>query len=299
MQGAINFPHLGIHLKDVGESISIFGFQIAYYGILIALALFVGIMIATIEGKRTGQKSEDYLDLGIVVAFCAILGARVYYVIFSWEEYKDNFWSIFNIREGGLAVYGGIIACVIAVFIFAKVKNLSAAIILDTAVLGLMAGQVIGRFGNFFNREAFGEYTDGLFAMQLPKAMVRAKDVTELMEQNIVVIEGVNFIQVHPTFLYEALWNLVLLIVLLIYRKQKKFNGEIFLLYLVGYGIGRFWIEGLRTDQLLIPGVGWAVSRVLALVLLIGAATVLAVNYYMHSVKMKKRANQRSKRKDE
>ena len=164
--------------------------------------------------------------------------------------YKDNLKNIFNIREGGLAIYGGVIAAIITVIIFAKVKKLSAAVIFDTACLGLVAGQMIGRWGNFFNREAFGEYTDSLLAMRLPLDAVRSSDVTELMREHIETVKGVSYIQVHPTYLYESLWCLMVLVLLLLYRKHKKFNGEVFLLYLFGYGLGRAWIEGLRTDQL-------------------------------------------------
>ena len=137
----------------------------------------------------------------------------------------------------------------------------------DTAGLGLVLGQVIGRWGNFFNREAFGGYTDGLFAMQLPLSAVRSSDVTTDLMNHVVESGGISYIQVHPTFLYESMWNLVLLICLILFTKHKKFDGEVFLLYLAGYGIGRFWIESLRTDQLLIPGIGYPVSMALAALL--------------------------------
>ena len=140
--------------------------------------------------------------------------------------------NIFNIREGGLAIYGGVIAAVITVVIFAKIKKLSAAVIFDTACLGLIAGQMIGRWGNFFNREAFGEYTDSLLAMRLPLDAVRSSDVTDLMREHMETVNGVSYIQVHPTYLYESLWCLMVLVLLLLYRKHKKFDGEVFLLYL-------------------------------------------------------------------
>ena len=123
---------------------------------------------------------------------------------------------------------------------------------------------MIGRWGNFFNREAFGEYTNNLLAMKLPVDAVRGSDITELMRKHMEQVDGVSYIQVHPTFLYESLWCLMVLVIMLIYRKYKKFDGEVFLIYLLGYGIGRAWIEGLRTDQLLLPNVGWPVSQVLA-----------------------------------
>ena len=135
-------------------------------------------------------------------------------------------------------------------------------LVCDTAGLGLITGQIVGRWGNFFNRECFGGYTDNLLAMQLPVDAVRSGEITESIASHILTIDGVDYIQVHPTFLYESLWNLALLLFLIWYIRRKKFDGEVFLLYLFGYGIGRFWVESLRTDQLLIPGLGIPVSMV-------------------------------------
>ena len=267
----ISFPNLGIYLDHVGKSISIFGFSIAYYGMIIGAAILIGFLIATAEAKRTGQNPEDYLDMGIVGVIAGIAGARIYYVIFSWDLYKDNLLSIFNLREGGLAIYGGVIGAVIAVFVMAAVKKKSPFQILDTIALALLNGQMLGRWGNFFNREAFGEYTDCLFAMRLPVDAVRPGDITELMRENMQRIDGVSYIQVHPTFLYDSVLNLLLLIVLLLYTKHKKFNGEIALGYLGGYGIIRFFVEGIRTDQLKIGSTGIAVSQLLGMVLFIAA----------------------------
>lgn len=264
MSTAIHFPHLGIHLEHVGKSISVFGIEIAYYGIIIGCGMFIGLLIALAEAKRTGQNQEDYLDFAIIAIIFSIIGARLYYVIFSWDVYKEDLLSIFNIREGGLAIYGGVITAIITTFVFARVKKLSAPLMLDTACLGLVAGQMIGRWGNFFNREAFGDYTDGILAMQVPLNAARASDITTKMREHIVEIGGVDFIQVHPTFLYESLWCLLVLVLLLAYRRRKAFDGEIVLLYLFCYGIGRVWIEGLRTDQLKLPVTGWPVSQVLA-----------------------------------
>ena len=260
----ISFPNLGIYLDHVGKNISIFGFEIAYYGIIIGCAILIGFLIATSEAKRTRQNPEDYLDMGIIGVIAGIVGARAYYVIFSWDMYKDNLLHIFNLREGGLAIYGGVIGAVIAVFVLARIKRLSPFQILDTIAMALLNGQMLGRWGNFFNREAFGEYTDSLFAMRLPLDAVRSGDVTELMREHIERIDGVSYIQVHPTFLYESVWCCVLLIILALYRKHKKYEGELFLLYIFGYGLGRVWIEGLRTDQLLLPGIGLPVSQLLA-----------------------------------
>ena len=282
----ISFPNLGIYLDHVGKSISIFGFSIAYYGMIIGAAILIGFLIATVEAKRTGQNPEDYLDMGIVGVIAGIAGARIYYVIFSWDLYKDNLLSIFNLREGGLAIYGGVIGAVIAVFVMAAVKKKSPFQILDTIALALLNGQMLGRWGNFFNREAFGEYTDGLFAMKLPVDAVRSSDITDLMRKHMETVDGVSYIQVSPTYLYESMWCLALLILLLLYRRHKKFQGEVFLMYLFGYGAGRAWIEGLRTDQLWIPGTEIPVSQVLA-------GTIVVISFVLivyNRIKIKKKA---------
>ena len=166
--------------------------------------------------------------MGIIGVIAGIVGARLYYVIFSWDMYKDNLLDIFNLREGGLAIYGGVIAAVISVLVLAKVKHLSAPQIFDTIAMALLNGQMLGRWGNFFNREAFGGYTDSLFAMRLPLDAVRSSDVTEQMRRHIERIDGVSYIQVHPTFLYESLWCMVLLIILFAYRKHKSMRASCF-----------------------------------------------------------------------
>jgi phosphatidylglycerol:prolipoprotein diacylglycerol transferase len=263
----INFPHLNIYLDHVGKNIMIGSFSIAYYGIVIAIGMLAGLWIACRMARHTGQSVDTYFDLALVAIICSVIGARIYYVIFQWDYYKGDIIKIINIREGGLAIYGGVIAAIITVFVFAKKRHLKAGLLFDTAGLGLVLGQVIGRWGNFFNREAFGGYTDGLLAMQIPLSAVRSCDLTSELIEKAVEVDGIYYIQVHPTFLYESMWNLALLIFLILYTKHKRFDGEVFLFYLAGYGIGRFWIESLRTDQLLLPVVGYPVSRVVALVL--------------------------------
>lgn len=275
MDMSIRFPHLGIYLPNIGKTISVFGVDIAYYGITIAIAMIVGISIALHEAKRTGQNQDTYLDLLMLTMLTSVLGARIYYVIFSWDNYKDNLSEILNIRNGGLAIYGGIIAGVITVFIYSKIKKMKFLQIADTVCMGLAAGQIIGRWGNFFNREAFGEYTNNLLAMQLPVSAVRENEITSAMWNHVVTIGGVEYIQVHPTFLYEGLWNLMVLLFLFWFRKRKKFEGELFFCYLVGYGVGRFWIESLRTDQLLLPGIHVPVSQLLSAVLVIVSLSVI------------------------
>lgn len=275
MDMSIRFPHLGIYLPNVGKTISVFGFDIAYYGITIAIAMIVGISIALHEAKRTGQNQDTYLDLLMLTMLTSVVGARIYYVIFSWSNYKDNLGEILNIRNGGLAIYGGIIAGVITVFVYSKITKMKFLQIADTVCMGLAAGQIIGRWGNFFNREAFGEYTNNLLAMQLPVSAVRKNEITSAMWNHVVTIGGVEYIQVHPTFLYEGLWNFMVLLFLFWFRKRKKFEGELFFCYLAGYGAGRFWIESLRTDQLLLPGIHVPVSKMLSVVLVIVSLSVI------------------------
>lgn len=282
MHTSIEFPHIGIHLESVGDHISVMGFDVAYYGIIIGIGILVGIIIAAWEARRTGQNPDDYYDLAIYAVIFSIIGARIYYVVFSWDMYKDDLLSVLNIREGGLAIYGGVIAAIITVILFARIKGLKASLLMDTAGLGLVAGQMIGRWGNFFNREAFGEYTDWLLAMRLPVDAVRGSDITELMREHMETVEGVSYIQVHPTFFYESLWCLFVLILMLLYRRHKRFDGEVFLLYLAGYGFGRFWIERLRTDQLLLPGIGFPVSQLLAGVLVVVSSGLIIYKRRKH-----------------
>ncbi len=269
MNTTINFPHLGIYLDHVGKSISLFGFEIAYYGIIMGCSILLGLYLAEREAKRTGQNPDIYTDMVIYAIVFSIICARAYYVIFSWDNYKSDLLSIFNLRQGGIAIYGAIIGAVSTVYVYSRVKKQSFLRMVDTACIGLVAGQILGRFGNFFNREAFGGYTDGIFAMQLPVSAVRAHEITDEMWAHVQVIGGEQFIQVHPTFLYEALWNLGVICFLYWYRTRTRFQGELFLTYLLGYGLGRVWIEGLRTDQLQIGKTGIPISQVLAGVLIL------------------------------
>ncbi len=278
MNDTIIFPNLNIELH-VGKSISIGGFEIAYYGIIIAIGMLLGVSLILREARRTGQKEDDYLDLCIWGLIFAVIGCRIYYVAFRWDEYKDDLIQIFNLRAGGLAIYGGIIGATITIFIVVKfIKKLNFWQVADTIVLGLLVGQILGRWGNFFNREVFGEYTNNIFAMQLPISAIRSMDdVSTAMLEHAVTIGGETFIQVAPTFLYESLWNLGVLIVLWLKRNHKKFNGQIFWMYMLGYGIGRFWIEGVRTDQLYLWNTHIPVSQLIAGVLAAGSVIAMLI----------------------
>ena len=270
--GDIAFPNLGIYLKDVPKSFSIFGFSIAFYGLIIGTGVLAGILMAAYMAKKSGQNPDDYWDFAIYAVIFSIIGARIYYVVFAWDYYKDNLLSIFNTRNGGMAIYGAVIAAFITLFVYGRLKKKSPFLMGDTCMPGLILGQAIGRWGNFMNREVFGEYYDGLFSMQLPIEAVRARDISESIAAHIP--EGANYINVHPTFLYESVWNLLVLTVILCYWKHRRFDGEICLLYLGGYGLGRVVIEGIRTDTLFIPGSQVPVSQVLALLMLVFAVAV-------------------------
>lgn len=280
----IAFPNLGIYLRNFPKSFHIFGFEIAFYGVIIGLGVLAGILMAAKWAKATGQDPDVYWDFSIYAVIFSIIGARIYYVVFEWEHYKDDLLSILNLRQGGLAIYGGVIAAFITLFIYARIKKQNALRMADTGVLGLILGQAVGRWGNFTNREVFGGYTDNLLAMRLPIDAVRPGDISPDLAAHIE--EGVNYIQVHPTFLYESLWNLGVLLLLLLYYKHKKFEGEVALFYLGGYGLGRAWIEGIRTDQLFIPGTQVPVSQVLAVMLFVGSlAADISIRFYLKKKK--------------
>ena len=282
MDMQIYFPHLGIHLEHVGKNFSIFGFTIAYYGVVIVIGMLIAMALIMYTAKRFGENPDNYYDVSLMAILIGIVGARAYYVFFAWDMYKDDLFQIFNIRNGGLAIYGGIIFGALTVFVYSRVKKKSFLHMADILILGVVFGQIMGRWGNFFNREAFGEYTDGLFAMQLPVSAVRQNEITQTMWEHAVTINGVEFIQVSPTFLYESLWNLGLLLILLFLIGRKRFDGQVFLTYVMGYGLGRVWIEGLRTDQLLVPGTTLPVSQLLSGSMVVAAVIGLLIKNHRY-----------------
>ena len=294
----IIFPHLGISIRNLPMGISIFGFEIAFYGIVVATAMLVGYLVADFTAKRFGVDQDKLMDFAIIVIILAVIGARAYYVIFHWDSFKDAPLSVFNLRTGGLAIYGGVIVAIITAFVYCRVRKLKIGSFVDVCIPGLIIGQSIGRWANFFNREAFGQYTDNVFAMQmnihavggdytLTEAALRAKYATneaalnKILEQvsKNVTVDGVTYIQAHPTFLYESLWNLVTFIALSIYAKHKRFHGEILAWYAVCYGVGRFWIEALRTDQLFFFNTNIPVSQIVAILMIAAGLSVIIFNY--------------------
>lgn len=270
----IQFPNLHINIENLPKSFELFGIDIAFYGCIIAFGMLAGIVIACYMAKITGQDYNQYIDFAIYAILFSVIGARLYYVVFSWDYYGKHPAEIINIRHGGLAIYGGVIAAVITCLVYTRIKKISFKQVADTGVYGLVLGQIIGRWGNFFNREAFGGVTSDSnpFAMKIFFGEeYQISQVPDAVRVGMEAWKGkslneIGYIQVQPTFLYESLWNLVLLILMLTFRKKKKFDGEIILWYLIGYGIGRAIIEGMRTDQLIMPVTGWPVSQVLSIV---------------------------------
>ena len=290
----LRFPNIGIVLNNVKDGFMIGNFEIRFYGVIIALGFILAYFMIASEAKRTGQDTELYLDFMLWLVIPAILGARIYYVLFSLDDYikegqtlGQTIKGMLNIRGGGLAIYGGVIAGIITVIIFSKVRHVNTMLMFDTISMGLLVGQICGRWGNFFNREAFGAYTNGLLAMAIPVDWFGGKNyllnkvnggiITQDMIDNVAVFDGKEFIQVHPTFLYESLWNVIVLLVIFAYRRKKKFDGEMFALYLWGYGLGRVWIEGLRTDSLMLPGGQFKVTQLLAALCVVGASIYIIV----------------------
>lgn len=245
MYGTISFPGLGLSFNPSRVAFSIGSKPIYWYGIIIAAGFLLAVYYAMRRADQFGLTQDNIIDMLICAVPLAIVGARAYYCLFSWNLYKDDPIRVLYIWEGGLAIYGGVIGAVIGLFLYTKVKKVKTSALLDIGGLGLLIGQSIGRWGNFMNREAFGAQTDSFLRMGLTDA------------------SGAT-IYVHPTFLYESVWNAVGLLILHFYSKRRKFDGQIFLMYLGWYGLGRMFIEGLRTDSLYVGASNLRVSQLLA-----------------------------------
>ncbi len=258
----ITFPNLGIELNPSRVAFSLFGKDIYWYGIIIALGFALAVIYAMRRVDEFGLVQDNILDFIFVAVPSAVICARLYYCIFEWESYKDNPISILYIWEGGIAIYGAVIGSIIAAILFCKIKKVPLLPLMDIGALGLLIGQMIGRWGNFINREAHGAVTDSFLKMGL--------------------VTGGEVVYYHPTFLYESLWNLVGFVLLHFVSKKRKFDGQVFLGYVIWYGLGRAWIEGLRTDSLYLFGTGIRVSQLLAAV---SAVAAIAVMVYILKVK--------------
>ena len=281
----IIFPGLGGLEINPPRGFTIPGtdFTIYFYGVIIALGLILAVMYGLKRSRQFGIKQDDILDGVLWIVPFAIICTRAYYVLAKLENY-DTFWDVINLRDGGLAIYGGVIGAAIGVTVFARFKKIRLAALLDLVALAFLIGQFIGRWGNFINREAFGCYTDSIFAMQIPESYLGngTGDAFDKLREMAVEINGVSYIQVHPTFLYESLWNLVGFIALHFLSKKRQYDGQIALGYVAWYGLGRALIEGLRMDSLY-----WGpfrVSQLLAAVSCVIAVVILMLmNLRKHS----------------
>ena len=269
MTGAsIRFPHLGIVIEHLGKSISIFGFDIAYYGIIIGVGMLCGIAMAVHEAKRTGQNPEMYYDFALCAIVSAIVGCRIYYVAFEWSYYSQHPLEIFNLRQGGLAIYGGIIGGFICMIIFSKIRKASLLLMADTVVPGLLIGQIIGRWGNFFNGEAHG-----------PETTREVLEGIKIIPK--FVIDGMNIAGTYyqPTFYYEFLWCLLGFVILLCVRKFYEYLkvGQLTGIYLMWYGIGRFFVESLRTDSLMLKE--FKVAQIVSVIMFVVGLIMLILGF--------------------
>ena len=258
--GTISFPGLGIESINPPRTLpfTIFGREIYLYGIIIAFGFLLGLLYTKKRVKQFGTSFDLVTDAILFAVPLAIVCARIYYVAFQWEQYKDNPISVLYIWQGGIAIYGGVIGAILGLLLFAKVKKQKLTPYLDIMALGLLIGQCVGRWGNFFNREAHGAEIFNNFFLRM----------------GIVGTDGVMRYW-HPTFFYESLWNFVGFFLLHFLSNKRKYDGQTFLQYLAWYGLGRVWIEGLRTDSLYIGDTGLRVSQLLAGVSFVAAVAVM------------------------
>ena len=257
----ISFPMLGDWSIDPPYSFNLFGLEIYFYGVIIALGFILAALYCAKRAKEFGLSSDELYELVIWLIPTCIIGARLYYVLFKLDYFIANPNKIFALRDGGLAIYGGIIAGIIVGIIWCRAKKIRVFAVADLTAFGLLIGQSVGRWGNFINREAFGAQTEIFCRMGL-------------------TVPGFETLYVHPTFLYESLWNLLGLIVLHIWSKKgkRKYDGQVFWLYILWYGLGRAWIEGLRTDSLYIGSTDIRVSQLLAIVSAVVSLAILIIN---------------------
>ena len=244
----ISFPGLGLSFDIDRVAFSVFGLDIYWYALFITLGIVLAYLYCTYMGKKEGLSSDTFIDILLWGIPSGVIGARLYYVVFNLDYFLNHPNEIFAIRNGGLAIYGAVIFAVLSALIYLKVKKINVLKVFDICVIGLLIGQATGRWGNFFNQEAFGTNTNLIWGMTGDKIKIYLNNLLE---------SGVNInpdLPVHPTFLYESLWNVLGIILLHFISKKKKFNGQIFSLYIIWYGFGRMLIEGLRTDSLMFMG---------------------------------------------
>ncbi|MEG2295594.1 MAG: prolipoprotein diacylglyceryl transferase, partial [Oscillospiraceae bacterium] len=259
---------------------SIGGLQIYWYGILIALGFTLGVAYAFKRTKKFGVDGDRMLDILMVATFGGIIGARIYYVAFEWDAYKNNLSEIFNFRNGGIAIYGALIGGLITVLFMCKIKKVKLLPLLDVLVGTLFIGQAIGRWGNFVNVEAFGSNTTMPWGMTSPAIQSYLESTAQKLASYGVVIDST--LPVHPTFLYESIWCFIGFCMIAWFTSRRRFDGELLLIYISWYGLGRFFIEGMRTDSLMIGS--FRVSQLLALILFIGST----IAWIIVKIKIKK-----------
>ncbi|HOM01209.1 MAG TPA: prolipoprotein diacylglyceryl transferase [Acetivibrio sp.] len=265
----VKFPKLGLEFTIDRVAFYIFGMPVYWYGIIIAIGFFLAVVLGLRNSEKFGIKSDDAIDLVFWGAPIAIVCARLYYVIFNWHEFNGDIKKIINIRTGGLAIYGGLIGAVVTAYFFAKAKKIDFLRLADLGAPYFVMAQAIGRWGNFVNQEAFGTNTN------LPWGM--HSEAVEKYLRDLKVIGVDPTMPVHPTFLYESLWNFGVFLFLIWYRKRYRVRGELFSFYMLLYGIGRAWIEGLRTDSLYLGS--FRISQVLAIVFSITFAVIIVIRH--------------------
>lgn len=296
MDMSIRFPNLQIYFGYVGRSVSVLGFEITIYGLLIAAGMLLGLLFVLSQARRQNENQNLYLEMLIPALLGGIIGARALYVAFNWGLFSGlSAAEICDVRNGGMSLYGGILGGALCSALFCRIRKISFARMADTASMGLLIAQIIGVWGNFFNRESFGEYTDSIFAMQIPMGVVHPDQITESIENHLVLAGDTSYIQVHPLFLYESLWGLFLFLILLIYTRRKTYQGEIFLRYLAGCSLGRIGIEWLRTDALKIPGTDFPFFLPVCVILF----AVCGISATVRRILWKKREAGRRRRREE
>lgn len=270
----VSFPGLGIEDIPISRvAFSIFGLDVYWYGIIITLGILLSMFLAYREAPKFKINQDFLLDNYIGIIIGALVGARAFYVAFSWDKFKDDPMKIFDIRQGGMAFYGGLIGAIIVMLILHKVKDKSIIKMWDFIVVYLPLGQAIGRWGNFINQEAFGENTD------LPWGMI-SNGTKNYLENHPELMQNPN-LPVHPTFLYESIGNLILFFILHWYRKKTDKKGSVVAVYFMGYGINRFFVEGLRTDSLYVGNTSIRVSQLISGILFIlGLIYFIIINIY-------------------
>jgi phosphatidylglycerol:prolipoprotein diacylglycerol transferase len=294
MDMSIRFPNLGLELDYVPKSIRIFGFEFTIYGLLIALGMLLGTAFVLREARRRQKNLNDYLGMLLAALAAGFLGARLFYVAFSWSMYKANLMQIFTVRSGGMAFYGALFGGILGASLYCRNRKLPFMEMADTLSRGVLLAQIIGRWGDFFNRESFGEYTNQIFAMQLPLSSVRAGEVTGTMREELLSIGGVSYVQVSPVFLYESFACLVLFLLLLVVERRKRFQGETFMWYLTWYGFIRAFVEWQRTDKLVWPGTRVGVSMGISVALF----SFFGIGILVKRMMTRKRADVRKQREE-